>query len=67
MKTKRVAHRIYQTTYNGRTYEIDGQNREDSSKEWDLYDTTGVSPIWIDTYTTKREALADIPTLKTED
>jgi len=66
MKTKRIAHRVYGVTYNGKTYEIDGQNHEYDSKEWELYEVNTIDNIWIETYPTKREALQDIPTLLQE-
>ena len=66
MKTKRIAWRIYELTLKGRTFQIDGQNHEGQSNEWELFEAVdsqyGSLPdmVWIETYLTKKEALEDI-------
>lgn len=60
IKSKRIAHRIYEAWHNGVRFEIDGQNHEFDSKEWELFVYDGDSALWVETYPTKREALADI-------
>ena len=66
LTSKRTSHRIYETTYKGKTYAIDGQNHEFDSKEWQLFLTGADAQFeyeWIDTYPTKKDALEAIPTL----
>lgn len=62
MKSKRIAYRIYEVEVKGITFEIDGQNFVDTSKEWELLECIesnyGVkSTIWWDTFPTKRDAM----------
>ena len=60
MKTKRIAHRIYEITAFGFTFQIDGQNHEGESNEWELFIIEGNENTWCDTYPTKKDALNDI-------
>jgi hypothetical protein len=57
--TKRIAHRIYEFTHNGHTFQVDGQNHEFDSKEWQLMIFQDGNYEWVDTYPTKRDAIDD--------
>jgi len=61
LTSTKLYHRIYKVEHNGRTFEIDGQNHEYGSKEWELFEVVGGENVWIETYPTKKDALADIP------
>jgi hypothetical protein len=68
MKSKRIYHRIYRVESLGHVFEIDGQNREYDTKEWELYALVDngygtQDREWIETYPTKKAALADIPNI----
>jgi hypothetical protein len=58
---KRVDHRVYQVSTNNRVFFVDGQNHEFDSKEWQLFeeDSSG-DMVWIETYSTKRDAISGI-------
>ena len=60
IKTKRVAHRIYEFQIGGNTYQVDGQNHEFNSREWQLFVLDNGEFEWHATYPTKREAIEDI-------
>jgi len=58
--------RIWEVNVNGRKFEIDGQNRFEDTKEWEVLEVTETEGWskktieereWIDTVSTKREAL----------
>ncbi len=57
MKSKRIAHRIYEVTCNTSLYELDGQNHEGTSNEWQLFHVNGYEREWCFTFATKREAM----------
>lgn len=57
MKSKRIAHRIYQVFVSGVEYQVDGQNHEGSSNEWELFEVDGNNFEWCFTVDTKREAM----------
>lgn len=58
MRTKRIAHRIYALTVGGVTYNIDGQNHEGSSNEWELYEANNSGGLdWWETFDTKQDAI----------
>jgi len=60
LTTKRIAHRVYATTHKGINYEIDGQNHEFDSKEWQVFAHTPNGLEWCDTLPTKSIALSYI-------
>ena len=49
--------RIWSVTVNGRTFEIDGQNHEFTSREWQLFEVINDEHIWCSTLPTKRNAI----------
>ena len=58
---KRIAPSIYQIIKNGATYEIDGQNGINyGGNEWQVFFIIDGEYIWIETYPTKKVAIADI-------
>ena len=64
MKSKRVAHRIYEVKCNTSLYEVDGQNHEGTSNEWQLFEVNGYDREWCFTFATKRDAMEYLGTLK---
>jgi hypothetical protein len=57
MNTKRIGHRIYALTFEGVVWNIDGQNHEGGSNEWQVFEITDLGSEWWETFDTKREAL----------
>lgn len=55
--TKRIGHKVYAMTHKGISYEIDGQNHEFDSKEWQLFVHTTNGLEWYETLPTKRDAI----------
>ena len=51
------AWRIWEVKVAGRTFEVDGQNFEDTTREWQVFETTSGFNEWVDTVPTKREGL----------
>jgi len=64
MKSKRITHRIYRVAVNGSLYEIDGQNHEGASNEWELLQINGHERDWCFTFDTKREAIEYLTTIR---
>lgn len=64
MKSKRINHRIYQVAVNGSLYEVDGQNHEGASNEWELFQVNGYDREWCFTFDTKREAIEYLTTIR---
>jgi len=60
LKSRHIAHRLYEVTINGRTFTIDGQNHEFNSREWQLFEEFDHGMEWCETYPTKRDALIDL-------
>ena len=52
--------RIWSVTVNGRTFEIDGQNHEFTSREWQLFEVIDGDNVWLFTFDTKRDAVEEI-------
>lgn len=61
--------RIWEVKVDGRTFEIDGQNHEHDSREWQVFELVetpgipglsgpGIEREWCDTVATKRDGLA---------
>lgn len=63
MKSKRIAHRIYEVTCNASLYEVDGQNHEGTSNEWQLFEVNGYEREWCFTFDTKKDAMVYLTTL----
>ena len=63
MKSKRSAHRIYLVSFDDSQYEVDGQNHEGTSNEWQLFHVNGYEREWCFTFDTKREAMDYLGTL----
>ena len=57
MKSTKKYYRVYEVKVAGLTFEIDGQNHEGESNEWELFETSGDKSEWWDTFPTKRDAL----------
>lgn len=56
-KTKKTAYKVYEMIHKGVTYEIDGQNHELDSKEWQVFEVTSNGRDWWETLPTKRDAI----------
>ncbi len=64
MNSKRIAHKIYQVSFDDSLYEVDGQNHEGTSNEWELFQVNGYEREWCFTFDTKKEAISYLTTLK---
>ena len=60
MKTKKLGHKVYTANDGKNTYHIDGYHHENTSKEWELYIIERGERVWVDTFSTKREAVSYI-------
>jgi len=58
-QTKRIGHKLYQFEVEGQTFQVDGQNHEFDSREWQLFILQDGEFEWVQTYPTKRDAVAD--------
>jgi len=64
LTSKRIEYRVYEVKVNGKTFEIDGQNYEGDTNEWELFEVEyNVSKYQsekrtqCDVFDTKRDAM----------
>ena len=65
LKSIRLAPRLYRVEYQGLILDIAGVT-EEGETFWDLFVNSNDYFTWVDTYATKREALADIVRIEWE-
>ena len=61
LTSKRIGYKLYEVELDGVRYEVDGQNHEFDSREWQIFeeDKDG-SMEWVSTEPTKKVALLEL-------